>query len=236
MKRFPYITEYVNQTFADEKDRWDFIIIRPLIIFFYFFLRCILFPIKFIFHRRAWGCEGYFIDWFLAIGMKYLARHDAAELLVRHAQIEPLLYRHLLLCHPTHPQYATASKFNGIDGDYSAEKIKDVYWNNMTIGHDQLSYEIIDRFDKNIFLENINFIRSEIPGDHMQFSKAALEENKRCSFQVLGATNVVLLIVVTITIFRGPENCRNSTKLVWFRLHRPVVHEATLRRGPVGNH
>lgn len=201
MKRFPYITDYINELFAEEKRRWDYIFVRPIIIFFYFFLRCLLFPIKFIIHRFSYGCEGFMIDWFLSFGMKYLARHDAAELLIRHVQIEPLLYRHFLHSHPPHPDLEVNRKFNGIDGDFNVERIKDVYWNNLTIGHDQLSYEIIDRFDKQIFLDNLDNIRKCVPDDHSVFSKAALEENKKHSFQLLGATNVVLLIVVTITIF-----------------------------------
>ena len=32
----------------------------------------------------------------LAFGLKYFASHEAAEVLIRHIQIEPLLYRFLL--------------------------------------------------------------------------------------------------------------------------------------------
>ena len=231
MKRFPYITDYVNELFAEEKQRWDYILVRPVIIFFYFFFRCLIFPIKFIFHRIPYGFEGFLIDWFLSFGMKYLARHEAAELLIRHVQIEPLLYRHFLACHPSHSAYTPNRKFNGIEGDFGADRIKDIYWNNMTVGHDLLSYEIVDRFDKAIFLENIDYIRTLKPDDHERFSKKALEENKKHSFQLLGATNVVLLIVVTITIFadlRTAINALNSfgsDSIVLWCMKRLYVHD-----------
>ncbi len=209
MNRFPYITDYVNELFATEKERWDYIFLRPLIVVSYF-IRCIAFPIKFVVHRVPYGFEGYVIDWVLSFGMKYLARREAIELMIRHVQIEPLLYRHLLTRHPSHPKYTANRKFNGIAGDYGVERIKDVYWNNLTIGHDQLSYEIVDRFDKNLFLENLDYTRTCKPDDHNAFSKQALEENKRHSLQLLGATNVVLLIVVTITIFADLKTAVNA--------------------------
>lgn len=199
--RFPYMTDYVNGLFEKERHRWDFHLLRPIMVFFYFFLRCIVFPLKFVFHRFSYGFEGYLIDRTLAFGMKYLARSEAVELLVRHTQIEPLLYRHLLHFHPSSPDSPADRKLNGIDGDFNVQSIKDVYWNNMTIGHDQLSYEIVDRFDKQLFLRNLEQLRACKPEDHDSYSKAALDENKRHSFQLLGATNVAILIVVTITIF-----------------------------------
>jgi hypothetical protein len=136
----------------------------------------------------------------MALGMKYLARYDAAELMLRHVQIEPLLYRHVLLREDVQPQ-GNGKRLNGIDGDFSVDSIATVVQNNMTVGHDLLSYELVDRFDKLAFLTNIDFIRSQKPGSHEQFSKAALEENRKHSWQLLGATNIVLLIVTTITLF-----------------------------------
>jgi hypothetical protein len=43
-----------------------------------------------------------------------------------------------------------------------------------------------------------------------RLSKAALEENRRHSYQLLGATNIVLLIVTTITIFGDLETTMNA--------------------------
>lgn len=210
MERFPYITDYVNELFAKEKQRWDYILLRPIIVFSYFFIRCILFPLKFVFHRVSYGFEGFLIDWFLSFGMKYLARQEAVELLVRHVQIEPLLYRHFLTRHQAHADFPPDKKFNGIEGDFNVDRIKEVYWNNLTIGHDLLSYEMVSRFDKNLFLENLDYVRTCKPEDHNKFSKKALEENKRHSLQLLCATNVVLLIVVTITIFADLKTAVNA--------------------------
>ncbi len=137
----------------------------------------------------------------MSLGMKYLARYEAAELMLRHVQIEPLLYRHMLLGQHPQPSVDEDRKLNGIDGDFSVEDLATVVEHNMTIGHDELSYELIDRFDRQTFLDNLDQIRSQQPQDHAQYSKAALEENKRHSWQILGATNIVLLIVTTITVF-----------------------------------
>ncbi len=200
MDRFPYINDYVNQVFAAEKKHWDFILLRPLLLVNYFLLRSISFPLKFVFHRFPFGCEAYMIDTAMALGMKYLARYDAAELLLRHVQIEPLLYRHVLSRKDVAPP-TNIKKLNGIDGDFSVEDVKTVVRHNMTVGHDLLSYELADRFDKQIFLSNLDYIRSRKPGNHEELSKAALEENRKHSFQLLGATNIVLLIVTTITLF-----------------------------------
>ena len=71
MQAFPYITPYINDVFAKEKTQWDFILLRPLLLVFYFFLRFISFPIKFILRRWPIGCEGLLIDWCMAFGMKY---------------------------------------------------------------------------------------------------------------------------------------------------------------------
>ncbi len=200
MHRFPYINDEVNKVFAKEKSRWDFIILRPIILVVYFFVRILIFPFKFIFHRIPFGFEAYVIDWWMSFGMKYLARHDAAELMLRHVQIEPLLYRHVLARQGGEPP-KEVRKLNGIDGDYAVEDLKTAVKNNMTIGHDLLSYELVDRFDKDVFMENLDWIRNRPIEDHCKFSKKALEENKKHSFQLLGMTNIVMLIVFCITVF-----------------------------------
>jgi hypothetical protein len=209
MHRFPYITDYVNHVFADEKSRYDFILLRPLLLVAYFFVRSVSFPIKFVFHRWPYGFESYCIDFFMSLGMKYLARYDAAELMLRHVQIEPLLYRHVLLQQGSN-QPVLSRKLNGIYGDFAVEDLKTVVRNNLTVGHDLLSYELVDRFDKQTFLANLEFIRSKRPEDHAALSKAALEENRKHSWQILGATNIVLLIVTTITIFGDLKTTINA--------------------------
>ncbi len=200
MQRFPYITDEVNEIFAKEKTQWDFILLRPLLLVMYFFQRFISFPLKFVFHRIPFGFEAYLIDFWMAFGMKYLARHDAAELFVRHVQIEPILYRHMLTIKDAAPTEG-GQKLNGIDGDFGVEDIRTVVRNNLTIGHDKLSYELVDRFDREAFLENLDYIRSIKPMDHEVYSKKALEENRKHSWQLLGPTNVVMLVVTIITLF-----------------------------------
>ena len=200
MHQFPYINEEVNRVFSQEKAHLDFRLLRPMILVAYFFVRILVFPFKFIFHRVPYGFEARVIDWWMSIGMKYLARHDAAELMLRHVQIEPLLYRHVLATKDGGPPKETL-KLNGIDGDYNVDHLSEVVDHNMTIGHDLLSYELVDRFDKDSFLENLDWIRSQAIEDHQQYSKKALETNKKHSFQLLGVTNIVMLIVFTITVF-----------------------------------
>ena len=200
MHRFPYITDYVNEVFAKEKASWDFILLRPILLVAYFFVRFISFPIKFVFHRVPFGFEAKTIDWFMALGMKYLARYEAAELFVRHIQLEPILYRHILSRKGVSPE-PSGGKLNGIDGEFGVEDIATVVKNNLTIGHDRLSYEIVHRFDKQVFLDNLEYIRSLKPIDHHVYDKGALEENRRSSFQLLGPTNIVMLVVMTITVF-----------------------------------
>lgn len=203
MNQFPYITPYLNELFARERVQWDFVILRPLILVSYFFIRFIAFPFKFVFHRNPWGCEAKLIDWLMSIGIKYFARSDAAELILRHVQIEPLLYRHILQRQDSSDSLRSrpaGRKLNGIDGDFGIENLGVAIENNMTIGHDELSYEVVDRFDRDVFLNNLDFIRSTRPEDHTIFSKGVLDENRKHSFQWLGATNIVLLIVTTITI------------------------------------
>lgn len=230
MRHFPYINERVNDVFSREKSQWDFIILRPLILVAYFFVRILLFPFKFVFHRIPYGFEAYAIDWWMSLGMKYLARHDAAELMLRHVQIEPLLFRHVLATKDAAPAQ-DVRKLNGIDGDFSVRDLSEVTSHNMTIGHDLLSYELVDRFDKESFLENLEWLRQRPIEDHEMYSKQALEFNKRHSFQLLGVTNIVLLIVFTITVFgdlRTTMTALNSfgadSILLWC-LKRIYIHD-----------
>jgi len=202
MKAFPYTTRYINEVFTKEEQRLDYIFLRPVLLVLYFFIRTILFPLKFIIHRNPYGFEGRCIDGVLAFGMKYFASCDAVELMVRHVQIEPLLYRHLLSMNRKEGEVFDAEKkFNGIDGDYNLDSLSEMIRNNLTIGHDELSYEVIDRFDRDEFLENMDDLRKRIPEDHELFSKAAMETTKRSSLQWIGCTNVVIFIVISITIF-----------------------------------
>lgn len=200
MHQFPYITDYVNGVFASEKKQWDFILIRPLLLVLYFFVRFLSFPLKFVLHRFPLGFEAYLIDCCMAFGVKYLARAEAAELFMRHVQIEPLLYQHILRQRDV-PLETNGVKLNTIDGDYSVNDIRTVLRNRLTVGHDLLSYEVTDRFDKEVFLENLDHIRSTMPGDHEQWSKAVLETNRKHSLQLFGPTNIVMLIVMAITVF-----------------------------------
>jgi hypothetical protein len=200
MQRFPYLTEYVNHVFSEEKSHWDYILIRPIFLVIYFFLRCLVFPLKFVFHRIPYGFEAFCIDWSMAVGMKYLAKTDAAELMLRHVQIEPLLYRYILGIQADQSR-GERKKLNGIEGDFGVEDISTWVRNNLTIGHDLLSYELIDRFDREDFLKRIPELRKTCPDDHAIFSKQVLEANRKHSWQILGATNIVILIVITITLF-----------------------------------
>lgn len=200
MRQFPYITDYVNGVFSKEVESWDYIFLRPLMIVAYFFVRCVLFPLKFVFHRKPFGFEAYLIDWWMTFGIKYVARQDAAELFMRHVQIEPLLYQHILR-RPESPIACNGEKLNTIDGDFAVEDIDTLRNNKLTIGHDRLSYEVVDRFDKEAFLKNLDYLRSIPPRDHEELSKAVLEENRRHSWQLLGPTNIVLMVVMVITIF-----------------------------------
>jgi hypothetical protein len=165
-------------------------------------------------HRRPWGFEGRSIDCVLAFGLKYLASHEAAELLIRHIQIEPLTYRFLLknfkgndedavneMDGSDYKESTSNQKLNGIEGDFSVLSFKEMITNAMTIGHDELSYEVADRFDRELFLKNLSQLRKGKPEDHNQYSKKILEFNKKSSFQILGCTNVVMLIVIVISVF-----------------------------------
>lgn len=201
--KYPYITDYINTLFEQEKTRLDFILLRPILVVSYFFIRCVAFPIKFVLHRWPYGFESYCIDALLSFGTKYLATTEAAELFVRHVQIEPLVYRHFL-AESTYEGDQTAAekrKFNGVFGDFNVDSLSQIRWNRLTVGHDELSYELGDEFSKAEFLANMEQIKRRRPDDHELLSKAVLEENRKHSFQILGATNVVILIVITITIF-----------------------------------
>lgn len=199
MKRFPYMTDYVNHEFEREKLRWDYRFLRPPLLVLYFFVRGVIFPFKFLFHRKAWGFESYIIDAVLAFGIKYVATKDAVALLIRHVQIEPVLYRHLLFGQGGSEE--APRNLNGIDGLYDVDSLRQIVKNNMTIGHDELSYELVDRFDKDTFLQNLEQIRGERPFDIARFSKKAIEINEKHSLQLIGATTVVMFIVFTITVF-----------------------------------
>ena len=217
MNKYPYIPKDMNDLFKEEKLRIDYLFLRPILLVVYFFVRIVIFPIKFLIHRRPFGFEGRSIDFLLAFGLKYLASHQAAELLIRHIQIEPLIYRFLLkniknnaevpdadsakeMYSKDDKETANNQKLNGIEGDFSVLSFKEMIANSMTIGHDELSYEVADRFEREAFLENLNELRKEKPEDHNKYSKKILEYNKKSSFQILGCTNVVMLIVIVITI------------------------------------
>jgi hypothetical protein len=197
---FPYVTDYVNKTFDAEKTRFDYIFVRPVLIVLYFFLRIVIIPLKFIFHRNARGFEKQLVDRVLAFGIKYLASYDALELLIRHVQIEPLLYRYLLSGTPQRMVGPSGEMLKGIDGDFSVNSIQDVVAHGLTICHDDLSYEVFERFDKNAFLDNMDFYRNSRPEDIAQYGNKVLEQNRKHSWQIFGATNVVIFIVLTITI------------------------------------
>ena len=201
MQSFPYITDYINELFEKEKARFDYRFIRPLITIPYFFLRIILVPLKFVFHRRAWGFEEKLIDGVLAFGIKYLASREALELLIRHVQIEPLLYRYLLSGTPERREGWSGEILKGIDGDFSVNSIQDILNHGLTICHDDLSYEVFRRFNKQAFLDNLGFYRNSQPEDITQFGNQILEQNRKSSWQIFGVTNVVIIVVLTITIF-----------------------------------
>lgn len=225
MQSFPYLTHYINVIFDKEKARFDYRFIRPLITILYFFLRIVLVPLKFLFHRRAWGFEKRLIDSVLAFGIKYFASHEALELLIRHVQIEPLLYRYLLSGTPAR-KGKSDEMLKGIDGDFSVNSIQDVVAHGLTICHDDLSYEVFQRFDKHAFLENIAFYRNSKPEDIAQFGNKVLEQNRKYSWQIFGATNVVIIVVLTITIFadfhtsiRALNSFDSDSLLLWCLKH-----------------
>jgi hypothetical protein len=200
MQSFPYVTDYINDIFDREKARLDYKLIRPIFTISYFFLRIVLVPLKFLFHRHAWGFERKLIDGILAFGIKYFASYEALKLLIRHVQIEPLLYRYLLSGTPERRD-RTGEMLKGIDGDFTVNSIEEILKHGLTICHDDLSYEVFERFDKHAFLDNIEFYRDTKPEDIAQFGDKVLEQNRAHSWQIFGATNVVVIVVITITIF-----------------------------------
>jgi hypothetical protein len=225
MQYFPYVTDYVNRLFDKEKKRFDYQFIRPLLTITHFFLRIILVPFKFVFHRRVWGFERPLIDRVMAFGIKYLATREALELLIRHVQIEPVLYRYLLSGTPER-RAGTGELLKGIDGDFSVNSIEDIVRHGLTICHDDLSYEVFERFDKQAFLRNLDFYRNTCPEDIELFGRGVLELNRKHSWQVFGATNVVIIVVFTITIFadfhtsiRALNSFDSDSLLLWCLKH-----------------
>ena len=226
MHSFPFATDYINEIFYKEKTRFDYLFIRPIFTISFFFFRIVLVPLKFLFHRSAWGFEKRLIDSVLAFGIKYLASYEALELLIRHVQIEPLLYRYLLSGTPERKSEINGERLKGIDGDFSVNSIQDVVAHGLTIGHDDLSYEIFERFDKAAFLDNLDFYRKSMPEDIAQFGNKVLEQNRAHSWQILGATNIVIIIVITITIFadfhtsiRALNSFDSDALLLWCLKH-----------------
>lgn len=226
MQSFPYVTDYVNGIFDKEKARFDYRFIRPLITIPFFFLRIVIVPLKFLFHRSAWGFEKRLIDSVLALGIKYFASHEALELLIRHVQIEPLIYRYLLSGTPDPKSVSKSGMLKGIDGDFSVNSLQDIVAHGLTISHDDLSYEIFERFDKNAFLDNLDFYRNSGPEDIAQFGNKILEQNRKHSWQIIGATNIVILVVLSITIFadfhtsiRALNSFDSDSLLLWCLKH-----------------
>jgi hypothetical protein len=225
MQSFPYITDYVNELFDKEKERFDYKFIRPIFTISFFFLRIVLVPLKFLFHRSAWGFEKRIIDSVLAFGINYFASHEAIELLIRHVQIEPLLYRYLLSGTPER-RAGSGEMLKGIDGDFSVNSVQDIVAHGLTICHDDLSYEIFERFDKLAFLDHLDFYRNSRPEDIAQFGNKVLEQNRKHSWQIFGATNVVVIVVITITIFadfrtsiRALNSFDSDSLLLWCLKH-----------------
>jgi len=226
MQSFPYVTDYVNEIFDKERARFDYRFIRPILTISHFFLRLVIVPLKFLFHRSAWGFEKRLIDRALAFGIKYFASHEALKLLIRHVQIEPLLYRYLLSGTPARMAGKSGEKLKGIDGDFSVNSIQDVVTHGLTIRHDDLSYEIFERFDKHAFLENLNFYRNSSPEDIAQFGNKVLEQNRKHSWEILGATTVVIIVVLTISIvadfhtsIRALNSFDSDSLLLWCLKH-----------------
>lgn len=224
-QHFPYITDYVNEIFSKEKSRLDYRLIRPLLTIFYFFLRLVLVPLKFVFHRRAWGFERRLVDRVVAFGIKYCASEEALKLLIRHVQIEPVLYRYLI-SGTAERKNKTGEILNGIDGDFSVNSIDDIVKHGLTICHDDLSYEIFTRFNKQEFLDNIKFYQTTFPEDINQFSNKILELNRKHSWQIFGITNVVIVVVMTISIvadfhtaIRALNSFDSDSLLLWGLKH-----------------
>jgi hypothetical protein len=225
MQNFPYATDYINDLFDKEQARFDYRFIRPIFTISFFFIRLVLVPFKFIFHRNAWGFEKKIIDSVLAFGIKYLASDDALELLIWHVLMEPLLYRYLISGTPER-RAGTGEVLKGIDGDFSVNSIEDIIAHGLTICHDNLSYEIFERFDKTAFLNNIEFYRKSRPEDISQFGSDIFDINRKHSWQLFGASNVVITVVFTITIFadfktaiRALNSFDSDSLLLWCLKH-----------------
>ncbi len=221
-QRLPHLTDYINEIFERERRRFDYRVIRPVLLTVYFLLRLTIIPLKFLLHRRAWGFEEKCIDGVLAFGIKHFASYDALELFVRHVQIEPLLYRYLLSGTAARRTGRSGERLKGIDGDYSIDSVREVVAHGLTICHDDLSYEMMNRFRKAEFLGNISFYRTSRPEDVAQFGRKILEQNRRHSLNVLGATNVIIFVVATITIFgdygtvvRALNSFSSDSLLLW---------------------
>lgn len=224
-QHFPYVTDYVNEIFSKEKSRLDYRLIRPFLTIFYFFLRLVLVPLKFIFHRRAWGFERKLVDRVIAFGIKYCASEEALKLLIRHVQIEPILYRYLI-SGTTERKNKTGELLNGIDGDFHVNSIEDIVKHGLTICHDDLSYEIFTRFNKQEFLDNLEFYQKTVPEDINQFSSDILELNRKHSWQIFGISNVVIVVVMTISIIadfhtaiRALNSFDSDSLLLWGLKH-----------------
>ena len=225
MQDFPYLTDYVNDSFNREKTRLDYKFVRPVLIVLYFFLRLLIVPFKFLFHRNAWGFEEDLVDRVIAFGIKRLAAHDALELLIRHVQIEPLLYRYVLSGTPERVN-GGGERLKGIDGDFSVNSVEDVVAHGLTICHDDLSYEVMERFNKAAFVDNLEFYRNSRPESIEQFGNKVLEQNRQHSLQLFGCTNVVIFIVITITLFgdlrtavRALNSFDSDSLLLWCVKH-----------------
>lgn len=224
-QHFPYVTDYVNEIFSKEKVRLDYRLIRPFLTIFYFFLRLVLVPLKFVFHRSAWGFERKLVDRVIAFGIKYCASEEALKLLIRHVQIEPVLYRYLI-SGTAERKNKTGEILNGIDGDFSVNSIEDIVKHGLTICHDDLSYEIFTRFNKQEFLDNIEFYQKTFPEDINQFSSDILELNRKHSWQFFGISNVVIVVVLTISIIadfhtaiRALNSFDSDSLLLWGLKH-----------------
>ncbi|NJN80428.1 MAG: hypothetical protein HC797_08120 [Anaerolineales bacterium] len=225
MQHFPYVTDYVNEIFSKEKMRLDYRFIRPFLTISYFFLRLVLVPIKFVFHRSAWGFERKLVDRVIAFGIKYCASEEALRLLIRHVQIEPMLYRYLI-SGTAERKNKTDEILNGIDGDFSVNSIEDIVAHGLTICHDDLSYEIFDRFSKKEFLNHLEFYQKTVPEDIAQFGTKVLELNKKHSWQIFGISNVVIVVVMTITLvsdfqtaIRALNSFDSDSLLLWCLKH-----------------
>ena len=225
MQHFPYVTDYVNEIFNKEKARLDYRLIRPFLTIFYFFLRLVLVPLKFVVHRSAWGFERRLVDRVIAFGIKYCASEEALKLLIRHVQIEPVLYRYLI-SGTAERRNKTGEILNGIDGDFSVNSIEDIVKHGLTICHDDLSYEIFTRFNKKEFLDNIKFYQKTFPEDINQFSSNILELNRKHSWQIFGISNIVIVVVLTISIvadfhtaIRALNSFDSDSLLLWGLKH-----------------